>query len=85
VLPVLGGEVEERQQHLQVVADLRDRLRVLRGVGRLERGDRVEGAAAMLGVPDLGQRLLRCGLGGGGQCGQDVDGLVEPSRNNSLL
>jgi hypothetical protein len=34
--PVLGREVVERQQLLDVVADLGDRLRKLRTIGRLE-------------------------------------------------
>jgi hypothetical protein len=38
--PVLGRKVVERQQLLDVVGDLGDRLRKLRTIGRLERLDR---------------------------------------------
>jgi hypothetical protein len=57
--PVLGREVVERQQLLDVVADLGDRLRKLRAIGRLERLDRVAGVGLVLGVPDLRERRLR--------------------------
>src|SRR4051812_22360915 len=57
--PVLGGEVVERQQLVDVVGDLPDGFAELRPVRRRERGHRVQGVPAVLGVPDLGQRLLR--------------------------
>src|SRR6516162_2379620 len=55
VNPVLGREVIQRRQMLDVVGDLGDRLRKLRAVSsRLERLDRVQRVAFVLGVPDLG-------------------------------
>ena len=54
---MLGGEVVERQQHVEVLADLGDRLGPLgavAGLERLRRGDRV---LFVLGVVDLGERL----------------------------
>src|SRR4051794_33636274 len=56
--PVLGRKVVERQQLLDVVADLGDRLRKLRTIGRLELFDRVAGVGLVLGVPDLGERAF---------------------------
>jgi hypothetical protein len=60
--PVLGGVVVERQQLVEVVGELRDRLGKLRPVGGIERLRGVQGVAAVLGVPDLGQGLLRSGM-----------------------
>jgi hypothetical protein len=57
--PVLGGEVIERQQHLDIVGDLRDGLGKLRPVGGLEGLHGVECVPLVFGAPDLGQRLLR--------------------------
>jgi hypothetical protein len=57
--PVLGGVVVKREQLLEIVGDLRGGLGELRPVGGLERPRGVEGVAAVLGVPDLGQGLLR--------------------------
>ena len=54
-----GGEVVEREQPLDVVGDLADRLWVLRAVGRLELFHRVQRVGLVLGVPDLRERLLR--------------------------
>lgn len=53
--PVLGREAVDRQQHLDIVGDLRDGLGELRPVSGLERPHGVEGVSAALGVPDLGQ------------------------------
>ena len=53
VNPVLGRELVERQELLDVVGDLRDRLGELRAVGGGERLDRVEGVVAVLSAPDL--------------------------------
>ncbi len=50
--PVLGRKVVERQQLLDVVGDLGDRLRKLRTIGRLELFDRVAG----VGLVRLWQR-----------------------------
>jgi len=58
VHPVLGREVVEREQLVQVVGDLSDGLWELGAVGQLERGDGTSGVLAVLGVPDLGQSLL---------------------------
>ena len=55
--PVLGGEVVEGQQRVQVIEDLRDGLGVLGAVSGLERLHRGERMRLVLGVPDLGQRL----------------------------
>src|SRR6266571_3348079 len=59
VHPVLGGEVVERQQLVDVVGDLGDGLAELGAVGQLERRHGAAGVLAVLGVPDLGQGLLR--------------------------
>jgi hypothetical protein len=71
--PVLGQEVVERQQDLEVVGDLRGRFGELRTVSGPERCGGVEGMA-VLGVPDLGQRLLR-----------PRDALTRPSARSSAL
>ena len=60
--PVLGWVVVERKQLVEIVGDLRDRLRELRPVASLEGLHGVEGVTAVLGVPDLGQRLLGPGM-----------------------
>ena len=75
--PVLGWEVVERQQHLEIVGDLRDRLAELRAVGGLERGHGVESVLLVLGVPDLGQRLLRPRMRRARKRTQNVADLVE--------
>jgi hypothetical protein len=62
--PVLGREVVEREQFVLIVDDLADGFGELGAVGELERGDGASGVVAVLGVPDLGQGLLR-GRGGG--------------------
>ena len=56
--PILGRKVEERQQLLDAVGDLGDRLRKLRAIGRLELLDRVAALGLVLGDPDLRERLL---------------------------
>jgi hypothetical protein len=61
--PVLSREVVEREQHIDVVGDLRDGLAELRAVGSCERGDGIEGVPAIFSVPDLGQGLLCPGMG----------------------
>jgi hypothetical protein len=61
--PVLGRVVVEREQLLLVVDDLSDGFAELGAVGELERGDGAAGVVAVLGVPDLGQGLLRGRVG----------------------
>ena len=75
--PVLGREVVERQQLFDVVADLGDRLRKLRTIGRLELFDRVAGVGLVLGVPDLCERLLRPRVRRLRQRGKNIRYLVE--------
>ena len=77
--PVLGREVVERQQLLDVVADLGDRLGKLRTIGRLELLDRVAGVGLVLGVPDLCERLLRPRVRRLRQRGKNIRYLVEPA------
>src|SRR6266536_3405072 len=77
--PVLGGEVVEREQLVEIVGDLGDGLAELVAVGQLERGHGAAGVLAVLGVPDFGEGLLRPGVGGLGQRGEHVADLVEPA------
>jgi hypothetical protein len=59
--PVLGREVVDREQDVDVVGDLRDGFAELGGVGRFEGSRGVQGVAAVFGVPDLGEgRRGRC-------------------------
>ena len=74
--PVLGGVIVEREQLVQIIGDLRGGLRELRAVGGVERLGRLPGVRLVLGAPDRGQGLLRAGVGGLGQRGQDVRRLV---------
>jgi hypothetical protein len=76
--PVLGGEVVERQEHVEVVGDLGDRLGPLGAVVGLERLGGLDGVVAVRGVVDLRECLLRCWVRGLGQRGQDVADLVKP-------
>jgi hypothetical protein len=75
--PVLGRKVVERQQLLDVVGDLGDRLRKLRTIGRLELLDRGAGVGLVLGVPDLCKRLLRPRVRRLRQRGKNIRYLVE--------
>ena len=77
--PVLGGEVEERQQHLGLVDDLGHRLGPLRTEGVRERRDRRLGMGPVFGVADLRQRPAGCGLGRLGQRVQHIRGDVHPA------
>jgi hypothetical protein len=61
--PVLGGVVAERQQHVEVVGDRGGRLGPLGAVVGGEHVGRGLGVILVLGVPDLGERLLRARLG----------------------
>jgi hypothetical protein len=74
--PVLGGEVVEREQLVEIVGDLRNGLTELRPVRRLERGHRIQGVAAVLGVPDLRERLLRPRMRGLRERPKNVGDLV---------
>jgi hypothetical protein len=74
--PVLGGIVVEREQHVEVLGDLRDCHGPLRPVVGGERPGRLLGVVLVLGVPDLRERGLRAGLGGLGQAVEDVGDLV---------
>jgi hypothetical protein len=57
--PVLGRVVIERQEHVHVLGDLRDRLGPLGAVVGLERFDRRQCVVLVLGVVDLRERGLR--------------------------
>jgi hypothetical protein len=74
---VLRRIVVEREQLVEIVGDLRDGLAELSTVGQLERRDGAAGVVAVFGVPDLGQGLLRAGVGGLGQRGEYVADLVD--------
>ncbi len=76
--PVLGGEVVDGEQLLEVVGDLRDGLGEPRDVGGLEAVHRGQGVAAVLGAPDPGQGLLRARMCGLRERGEHVGDLVEP-------
>ena len=56
---MLGGVVVERQQHIDVLGDLRDCLGPLGAVVGIECLDRGHGMVAVLGVVDLGERGFR--------------------------
>ena len=71
--------VIERQQHVQVLGDLRGRLGPLDPVLGRERPRRLLGVLAVLGSPDLGQDGLRAWLGRLRQGVAHVDDLVEPA------
>jgi hypothetical protein len=78
VNPVLGGVVVKGQQLVFVVGDLGDRLGELGAVGGGERRHRRPGVVFVLGVPDLGQGLLRARVRGLGQRAEHVRDLVQP-------
>src|SRR5206468_1423153 len=62
MLPVLGGEVEEREQDIGVLLRRRDGLRVLRAVLGGEPRNRLARLRAGLGVYDVVERGLHAGL-----------------------
>jgi len=78
VLPVLGGEVEERQQRGGVLVQGRDGLRVLGPVLDGEPLRRLACLLARLGVHDLVERGLHAWLEPFRELVEDVAELVEP-------
>src|SRR5712675_503701 len=78
--PMLGGVVVEGQQLVEVIGDLGCGLGELRTVGGAERLHGGEGMLPVLGIPDLGEDLLRDRVGGLRQRGEDVGDLVEPAE-----
>ena len=76
---MLGGVVVEREQHVDVIGDLRGGLGPLDAVLGRERLRRPLGMVPVLGLPDLGQCLLRAGLRGLRQRVEHVSDLVEPA------
>ena len=74
---MLGGVVVEGEQLLDVVGDLRDGLAELRAEQVLELLHCGQGVGAVLGVPDLGERLLRGRVRRLGHRAQHVADLVE--------
>jgi hypothetical protein len=75
---MLGWVVVERQQLVEVIGDLGDRLGPL---GAVVGGERVRGGCgvlAVLGVSDLRDRGFRTRLGRLGQRVEDVGDLVKP-------
>jgi hypothetical protein len=73
------GRVVEREQLVEIVGDLVDCFAELGAVGQLERRHGAASVLAVLGVPDLGQGLLRAGVRGLGQGAEHVGDLVEPA------
>jgi hypothetical protein len=78
--PVLGGEVVERQQHVAVAGDLRDRLEPLRAVAGGERLDGLDRVVLVLGVVDLRERSPRARM-----CVAPFDDVVCASAARSEL
>ena len=77
--PVLGWVVVEGEQLVQVTGDLRGCLGELRAE---QRGERIRRGACfllVLGVPDLGQRLLRGGMRRLRHGAEDVGDFMEPA------
>ena len=64
---MLGGEVVEREQHVEVVGDLGDRLGPLGSVVGLEGLGGLECVILVLGVEDLRERGLAPGCAGRGE------------------
>jgi len=78
---VLAGEVVERQQPVQVVADLVGGLGPLRAELGVESLRRLDGVVAVFGVADLGQHLLRRRLS---RLGQGVERVGERSSTIAI-
>src|SRR3954452_14943138 len=77
--PMLGWVVVEREQLLDVVGDLGDRLGKLGPVRGLERFHGVVSVAFVLGVPDLAEHLLRARMRRLRQRSKNLRYLVEPA------
>ena len=77
--PILGGVVVERQQHVDELGDLHDRLGPLGAVVGIECFDRGQGVVAVLGVVDLGQRSFRTWVRRRRQGGKNIGADVEPA------
>jgi hypothetical protein len=80
---MLGREVIEGQQRLDVIGHLGHRLGPLGAVVGSELGDCLLGVLAVLSAADLGQRPPRPGVHALGQRGQHVGGLVDPATLGS--
>ena len=78
MLPVLGGEVEERQQHVGVLLQRHQGLRVLRTILDREPPDGLAHLRVGLGVNHLAQRGLHAQLEALRELIEDVAELVEP-------
>ena len=78
VFPVLGGEVVEHQQRVEVTGDLGDRLGVGREVGGEPAGG-VDRGGVVLGVVDRAQRRPRVVVDPRRQSRQAVRDLVRPA------
>ena len=69
---MLGRVVVEREQHVDMLGDLGDRLGPLGAVEVLERLHGLERVVLVLGVVDLRKRGLGARLGGLGQRGKNI-------------
>src|SRR5262249_13187473 len=78
MLPVLGGEVEEREQRVGVLLQRRDGLRILRPVLAGESRDRLARLLPRFGVHHLVERGLHPRLEPPRELVEDVAELVEP-------
>ena len=79
VLPVLGGEIVEGEQHVAVLGQAFDRLVVLRAVDFRECIEGGLGVRPGLGHPDVLERPLGFALQTLRQPVEDVGGLVHPA------
>ena len=75
--PVLGGVVVEREEHVDVVGDLRRCFGPLGPVCGLERLHSRQGVVFVFGLADLGQRGLRSRLRRFGQAIESVRYFVD--------
>lgn len=75
---MLGREVEEGQQYVEVVGDLRCGLGVLGKLGGEDAGG-VDGVGTAVGIPDRPQQLLGARMQPLGQGRQNVGGAVHPA------
>ncbi len=79
MLPVLGGEVVEGEQHVAILGQALDRLVVFRAVGFRERIEGGLGVLPGLGHPDVLKRSLGFALQTLRQSVEDVGCLVHPA------